>query len=180
MKLYQWKECQWKFQSCGFVNLSLSNLHTYVCYMARIKMPIWDCFVSFYASLEWKVDAHKYDTKLRNVNVDGVVDYMAFIQMKSTVNRSSPYKLQLATDCTSYRWYFYFTLCVLNFSEGTKTYIYIFCHSSTLAWDRQLKSFLVYHKNLPIPHSQYHRCWCPGDARSQGISNHDIYFFEPN
>ena len=23
-------------------------------------------------------------------------------------------------------------------------------------------------------------CWCPGDARSQGISNHDIYHDEPN
>ena len=22
--------------------------------------------------------------------------------------------------------------------------------------------------------SQYHGCWCPGDARSQGISNNDI------
>ena len=29
-------------------------------------------------------------------------------------------------------------------------------------------------KDLPILHSQYHGCWCPGDARSQGISNHDI------
>ena len=28
----------------------------------------------------------------------------------------------------------YLTLCVLNFSEGTKTYIYIICHSSTLTW----------------------------------------------
>ena len=25
---------------------------------------------------------------------------------------------------------------------------------------------------------QYHGCWCPGDARSQGISNHDIYHVE--
>ena len=23
-------------------------------------------------------------------------------------------------------------------------------------------------------HGQYHGCWCPGDASSQGISNHDI------
>ena len=28
------------------------------------------------------------------------------------------------------------TLYVLNFSEGTKTYIYILCHSSTLTWPR--------------------------------------------
>ena len=25
-----------------------------------------------------------------------------------------------------------------------------------------------------ILHSQYHGCWCPGDARSQGISSHGI------
>ena len=31
-----------------------------------------------------------------------------------------------------------------------------------------------------ILYSQYHRCWCSGDTRSQGISNHDIYFVEPN
>ena len=24
------------------------------------------------------------------------------------------------------------------------------------------------------PDNQYHGCWCPGDDRSQGISNHDI------
>ena len=29
-------------------------------------------------------------------------------------------------------------------------------------------------KHLPILHSQYHGCWWHGDARSQGISNHDI------
>ena len=34
------------------------------------------------------------------------------------------------------------TLYVLNFSEVTKTYIYILCHSSTLTWHRLLKSFL--------------------------------------
>ena len=27
-------------------------------------------------------------------------------------------------------------------------------------------------------HSQYHGCCCPGDARSQGISNHNIYYVE--
>ena len=33
-------------------------------------------------------------------------------------------------------------------------------------------------QNLPILHSQYHGCWCPGNARSQGISKNDIYFVE--
>ena len=32
----------------------------------------------------------------------------------------------------------------------------------------------MFDKNLPILHSQYHGCWCPGGARSQGISDHDI------
>ena len=34
-------------------------------------------------------------------------------------------------------------------------------------------------KNLPFLHNQYHGCRCPGDASSQGISNHDIYCIEP-
>ena len=34
------------------------------------------------------------------------------------------------------------TLYVLNFSQGTETYIYILCHSSKLIWHRKLKSFL--------------------------------------
>ena len=32
----------------------------------------------------------------------------------------------------------------------------------------------------PIIHSQYHGCWCPGDARSQDIRSHDIGYVEPN
>ena len=36
------------------------------------------------------------------------------------------------------------TLYVWNFSDGKKTtYIYVLCHSSTLTWQRLLKSFLV-------------------------------------
>ena len=30
-----------------------------------------------------------------------------------------------------------------------------------------------------ILHSQYHGCWCSGDARSQGISNHDFDLVKP-
>ena len=29
-------------------------------------------------------------------------------------------------------------------------------------------------------HSQYQGYWCSGDARSQGMSSHDIYYVEPN
>ena len=35
-------------------------------------------------------------------------------------------------------------------------------------------------KDLPILHNQYHGCWCPGDARSQGISNPDIDLVKPS
>ena len=35
------------------------------------------------------------------------------------------------------------TLYVVNFSEGTQTYIYILCHYSTLIFHRYLKSFLM-------------------------------------
>ena len=33
--------------------------------------------------------------------------------------------------------------------------------------------------DLPCLHSHYHGCWWPGDARSQGISNHDIDQVKP-
>ena len=34
-------------------------------------------------------------------------------------------------------------------------------------------------QDLPILHSQYYGCWCLGDTRSQGISNHDTDLVEP-
>ena len=34
------------------------------------------------------------------------------------------------------------TLCVLNFADGTKTYIYILCHYSTLTRHEPLKYFI--------------------------------------
>ena len=34
-------------------------------------------------------------------------------------------------------------------------------------------------KNLHILHSQEHGFWCPGEARSQGISNNDTEYVEP-
>ena len=71
------------------------------------------------------------------------------------------------------------TLYVLDFSEEIKTSIYISCLSSTLTCHGQLKSFLVQDQDLPSLHSQYHGWWCPGDARSQGISNHDINLVKP-
>ena len=38
--------------------------------------------------------------------------------------------------------------------------------------------FHVRQELTSILHSQYYGCWCPGDARSQGISNHDIDYVE--
>ena len=35
-------------------------------------------------------------------------------------------------------------------------------------------------KDLPTLHDQYHGCWWPGDARSQGISNHDFDLVKPS
>ena len=40
--------------------------------------------------------------------------------------------------------------------------------------------FLKQDKNLIVLHGQYQGWWCPGDAMSQGINNHDIYYVEPN
>ena len=42
----------------------------------------------------------------------------------------------------------------------------------------QLKSFLVYDKNL-LYIVKYHGCCCPGNARSQDSSNHAIDYVEP-
>ena len=53
--------------------------------------------------------------------------------------------------------------------------MYILCHPP-LTWHRELKSDIMLDEDLPILYSQYHGCWCPGDARSQGINNHDIYY----
>ena len=39
---------------------------------------------------------------------------------------------------------------------------------------------LEYDKHIHILHNQYHGCWCPGDARSQGISNYDIDLVKPS
>ena len=53
------------------------------------------------------------------------------------------HQLELSCDCPmsmKWPWKTWLTLYVLNFSEGTKTYIYISCHSSTFTWHRWLKS----------------------------------------
>ena len=37
-----------------------------------------------------------------------------------------------------------------------------------------MKSYLMEDKVLFILHTQYHGCWWPGNARSQGINSHGI------
>ena len=48
-------------------------------------------------------------------------------------------------------------------------------HFSTLRWQNYI--FLMEGKDLVILRNQYHCCWCPGDARSQGISSYGINLF---
>ena len=43
-----------------------------------------------------------------------------------------------------------------------------------LRWRWYLKVILTEHKNPFILHIQYNVCWCPGNARSQGMSKHGI------
>ena len=52
--------------------------------------------------------------------------------------------------------------------------IFIFYHLATLKWHTKPKSFLMEDKGTYILHGQWHGYWCPGDARSQGISGQGI------
>ena len=60
------------------------------------------------------------------------------------------------------------------FRQKKNNVFFIFIHFLILRWCRYLKLFLVEDEDQLIPHSQYHWCWWSGDARSQGISSHDI------
>ena len=59
-----------------------------------------------------------------------------------------------------------------NLFQETESHICVLYHFPTFWWHMLLKSFLMEDRDLPILHSQYHGCWWPGDARSQGISSH--------
>ena len=52
---------------------------------------------------------------------------------------------------------------------------YFYTYNVTMMMTSSLTWTFPQVRQEPILHSQYHGCWCPGDARSQGISNHDIY-----
>ena len=61
-------------------------------------------------------------------------------------------------------------LYVLNFWQVTQ--------KLHLQFTTQVVEILPHARQEHISHRQYHRCWCPGDARSQGISKHDIDYIE--
>ena len=67
---------------------------------------------------------------------------------------------------------------VLIFSEGTKTYLHFmsFLHIDMAQLVGILSSV---RQGLQILYYQHHGRWCPGAARSQGISNHDIDLIKP-
>ena len=50
--------------------------------------------------------------------------------------------------------------------------------SSNFEFDRNMLSGTGA-RTCPFQHSQYHGCWWAGDARHQGISNHDIDLIKP-
>ena len=50
----------------------------------------------------------------------------------------------------------------------------LFLIFSTLRWHMKWKSLLLEDRDPFIMYIHYHCCWWPGDARSQGISNHGI------
>ena len=73
------------------------------------------------------------------------------------------------------------TLYVLHFSEGTKTHTVFTLYVIPPHWhDTDSWNPSSSKTRTHIFHSQYHGCWCPDDARSQAISNHAIYYVEPD
>ena len=117
------------------------------------------------------LDHHRYPGMFFNNSVEVgmpvsiITEKYEWIWMKFSgwlgINTSNSFWIQIQDFLFSFEWYchnclarllhilqtrhrlkFMLTLHVLNFSEGTKTYIYILYHSSTLTWHRELKSFL--------------------------------------
>ena len=71
------------------------------------------------------------------------------------------------------------TLYRLFFPERIKSYIHMLYHFSALIWRRYLNPFSSKTKDPPILHNPYCGCWCSGDERGQGVSNHDIDLVKP-
>ena len=60
-----------------------------------------------------------------------------------------------------------------------KKYICISYNFSIMKWSRWLKTFLIEDKDQYSLYSHFHSGWCPGDARSHGISSNDIALVLP-
>ena len=58
-------------------------------------------------------------------------------------------------------------------------YICIFRHFLAMRWRRQFNSFLMEDNDPFNLHGQYHGCWWPGGAMSQGISSCDDDLVHP-
>ena len=88
----------------------------------------------------------------------------------------TPYVVLVLTDAVCSLYYIY------NVFQGTYisyiyTHVYLNFDRFMLKCCRLLRLIIKKDRNIPISHSQYHGCWWPGDARSQGISSHDIDLF---
>ena len=72
---------------------------------------------------------------------------------------------------------YHLTLYMLNFQRKHKhafTFVVIPPHWQAIdSWNPSS------YQDLHILHNQYHGCWCPGDARSQGFNSHDIDLVKP-
>ena len=79
--------------------------------------------------------------------------------------------------CT-YQWHVLKPLSAEFFSRTINMYLQF---PSFLYTDmtQAVESFLIEDKYLPILHSQYHGCWCPGDTRSQDISTLILTLVKP-
>ena len=62
--------------------------------------------------------------------------------------------------------------------QRKQTHIFTF-YVITPYWNDPWNPFLCKTRTY-LFYSQYHGYWCPSDTRCQGISNHDIYYVEPN
>ena len=124
----------------------ISNYQTIKEHDKPVKVKI---FLAIYYIYWLLCDAVQFNMKILHI---AAVNYHTGTILNAKLH-FHPYK---------FAWLRAFTLYVLNFSEGTKTYIYILCHSSTLVWHRYLKFFLMWDQGIYILDSQYYGCCCPG------------------
>ena len=148
---HTWHLPLWKWDFRNFLKKLLAQFISYLAFtlMGWISWPLYIfMFLASFSALWWpniwpKMGLQELDPYTKTI---GSIDYIPGIYLLRYLN----------------------PLCAKFFS-GTKTCIYISCHSSTLTWHRWLKSFLKQDKKVPILHSQYHGCWCPGNAMTSKL-----------